>query len=259
MPEYPREHSMTTEEVHQSKREEDKSELTESVEKRPKSLRERFFDFAGWLMIFFQSVPALFIWGGLMTLPFLFYLVVMFFSLGTVEVPLVTERGNLYFLEALNIFLFGGNRLPEVILSIAGLLVLLYSVLFLRIRKPEGLVTSGPYHLVRHPQYLGVLIFITNLTSRSFRETLGDVGWIGPEWTFTIWFGTLLAYISLAVLEENHLSAKYGTSYNEYVRDSAFLIPFLKTRHRILDIILTIVVAILLLFITIYLADFMHP
>lgn len=250
---------MTTEEVRRSKREDDKNELAASEEKSRKRLRERFFDFAGWLMIFFQSVPSLFIWGGLMTLPFLFYLVVMFFSLGTVEVPLVTERGNLYFLEALNIFLFGGNRIPEVILSIIGLLILLYSVLFLRIRKSEGLVTSGPYHLVRHPQYLGVLIFITNLTSRSFRETLGDVGWLGPEWTFMIWFGTLLAYIILAVFEENHLSAKYGKPYEEYMWDSAFLIPFLKTRSRMLDIILTVVVSVSLLFATVFLAELMHP
>jgi protein-S-isoprenylcysteine O-methyltransferase Ste14 len=250
---------MTTEEVYRSEKENEKNELTVSEEESPKRLREKFFDFAGWLIIFFQSVPALFIWGGLMTLPFLFYLVVMFFSLGTVEVPLVTERGNLYFLEALDIFLFGGNRLPEVILSFTGLLILLYSVLFLRIRKPEGLVTSGPYHFVRHPQYLGVLIFITNLTSRSFRETLGDIGWIGPEWTFMIWFGTLLTYIALAVLEENYLSAKYGAPYNEYVRDSAFFIPFLKAKRRILDIILTLVVAVLLLFTTVYLAEFMPP
>jgi len=250
---------MTTEEVYPSEKENIKNEMTPSEEKNKKGMRERFFDFAGWLMILFQSVPALFIWGGLMTLPFLVYLIVMFFSFGTVEVPLVTERGNLYFLEALNIFLFGGNRIPEIILSFTGLLILLYSVLFLRIRKPEGLVTSGPYRFVRHPQYLGVLIFITNLTSRSFRETLGDIGWLGPEWTFTIWFGTLLAYTALAVFEENHLSAKFGIPYNEYVKNSAFFVPFLKTRRRMLDIILTFVVAVLLLFTTVYLAEIMHP
>jgi hypothetical protein len=250
---------MTTEEVYQKKREADDAEPTLLDRHTKKSLRERFFDFAGWLMIFFQSVPALFIWGGLMTLPFLMYLIVMFFSLGTVDVPLVTERGNLYFLEALDIFLFGGNRIPEVVLSITGLFILLYSVLFLRIRKPEGLVTSGPYRFVRHPQYLGVLIFITNLTSRSFRETLGEVGWLDPGWTFAIWLGTLLAYVALAVLEENHLSAKYGAAYDEYIHNSAFFIPLLKTRRRILDVALTIIIAVLLLFVTVYLAEIMHP
>jgi hypothetical protein len=75
---------MTTEEVYRSEKENEKNELTVSEEESPKRLREKFFDFAGWLIIFFQSVPALFIWGGLMTLPFLFYLVVMLFSLGTV-------------------------------------------------------------------------------------------------------------------------------------------------------------------------------
>lgn len=250
---------MTTEEFYQSEGNEGVSEPP-SVSKADKTgLRERFFDFAGWLMIFFQSVPALFIWGGLMTLPFFVYLIVMFFSLGTVEVPMVTERGTLYVLEALNIFLFGGNRIPEMVVSIIGLFILIYSVLFLRFRKPEGLVISGPYRFVRHPQYLGVLIFTTNLTSRCFRETLGDVGWIGPEMTFGLWIGTILAYIVLALLEENHLSAKFGAAYKEYLDDSAFFIPFLKTRNKYLDVILTIVVAIVLLFSTVYLAEAMHP
>ncbi|NHJ14192.1 MAG: isoprenylcysteine carboxylmethyltransferase family protein [Candidatus Thorarchaeota archaeon] len=224
-----------------------------------KPLRERFFDTAGWLMVFFQSVPALFIWGGLMTLPFLLYLLVMFFSLGSIDAPLVTERGNLYFLEAINTFLFGGNRIPEIVVSCIGLFILLYSVLYLRFRKPEGLVTSGPYRFVRHPQYLGVIVFTANLTSRSFRETLGDLGWLGPEWTFLIWFGTLIAYILLASMEESHLFSKFGEQYNEYRGETGFIFPFLKTKRMITNVAITIILAILLLFGTVYLAELMHP
>ena len=225
----------------------------------PKGAKERFFDFAGWLVLLFQSVPALFIWGGLMTLPFVLYLLIMFFSFGNVEVPIVTDRGQFYFLEALNIFFFGGNRIPEMVVSFAGLFILIYSVLFLKFRKPEGLVRSGPYRYVRHPQYFGVIVFTANLTSRSFRETLGDVGWIGPELTLLLWIATILAYIVLARVEESHLSNKFGAQYEDYRRDVAFMFPFLRTKHRVLEIISTLVVSVLLMFGTAVLAEFMHP
>lgn len=235
-------------------------ETQESVERsKSKSIRERILDLAGWLMLFFQSVPALFIWGGLMTLPFALYLLVMFFSFGQAEVPLVTERGNFYFLEALDIFLFGGNRIPEMIVSFTGLFILLYSVLFLRFRKPEGLVRSGPYKYARHPQYLGVIVFTANLTSRCFRETLGDVGWIGPEWTLSLWLVTLLAYIALATVEERHLSHKFGVQYDEYREDVAFIFPYVKTKRRSLEVVITLVAAVLLMFGTAVLAELMHP
>jgi len=224
-----------------------------------KGVKGRFLDFAGWLMLLFQSVPALFIWGGLMTLPFALYIFIMFFSLGNVEVPLVTERGQFYFLEALNIFFFGGNRIPEIIVSFTGLFILVYSVLFLKFRKPEGLVTSGPYKFVRHPQYLGVIVFTANLTSRSFRETLGDIGWIGPEWTFLLWFGTLVAYILLARVEENYLINKFGNRYEVYRENSGFIFPFLKTKNRVLEIVVTLLVAVLLMFGTTIIAELMHP
>lgn len=223
-----------------------------------KGLRERFLDIAGWSMMAFQSVPALFIWGGLMTLPFLMYLVLMFFSVTGTEVPLITERNNFYFFEALDIFFFGGNRIPEIIVSITGLFIMLYSVIYLRIRKPEGMVTHGPYHLVRHPQYLGVIVFTANLTSRSFRETLGDVGWIGPELTFLIWFCTLVAYIILAQVEEIHLSKKFGKQYDDYRRTTGFIFPFFKTKHKSLEIIITITIAVILMFSTVYFAEFIQ-
>jgi protein-S-isoprenylcysteine O-methyltransferase Ste14 len=225
----------------------------------PKGVKERLLDLVGWLMLFFQSVPALFIWGGLMTLPFALYLLIMFFSFGQAEVPLVTDRGQFYFLEALDVFFFGGNRIPEMIVSFTGLFILLYSVLFLRFRKPEGLVRSGPYKCVRHPQYLGVIVFTANLTSRCFRETLGDVGWIGPEWTFSLWFVTLLAYIALAIVEERHLSHKFGIQYDEYREDVAFIFPYVKTKRRSVEVVITLVAAVLLMFGTAILAELMPP
>jgi protein-S-isoprenylcysteine O-methyltransferase Ste14 len=235
------------------------SEEISKKDETSRGLKERFLNTAGWLMLFFQSVPALFIWGGLMTLPFLVYLIIMFFSLGSVEVPLITERGGFYFIEALDVFFFGGNRIPEMVVSYVGLFILLYSMIFLRFRKPEGLVTSGPYRYVRHPQYLGVIVFTANLTSRSFRETLGDLGWIGTELTLLLWTATIIAYIVLAVIEENHLTHKFGADYAEYRSQVGFIIPFAKSKHRIIEAILTLSLSLLLMFGTAYFAELMHP
>jgi protein-S-isoprenylcysteine O-methyltransferase Ste14 len=238
-----------------------KSDSTQVSEKEDTSrgLRERFLNTAGWFMLFFQSVPALFIWGGLMTLPFLVYLIIMFFSFGSVEVPLITERGGFYFIEALDVFFFGGNRIPEMIVSYVGLFILLYTVIFLRFRKPEGLVTSGPYQYVRHPQYLGVIVFTANLTSRCFRETLGDVGWIGVDLTLMLWFGTIIAYIILATIEEKHLIHKFGSEYEIYRDQVGFIFPYLKARSRILETIITLTLSMALMFGTAYLAEIFHP
>lgn len=222
------------------------------------AIKERFLNIAGWLMLLFQSVPALFIWGGLMTLPFFVYLVIMFFSFGNVEIPLVTERGMLYFFEALDVFFLGGNRIPEMIVSITGLFIIIYSVIFLRFRKSEGCVATGPYRFTRHPQYLGVIVFTANLTSRSFRETLGDVGWIGPEFTLILWIGTILAYVILAIIEEQHLSHKYGLQYEEYQTQAGFIYPFLKTKSRLAEIFITLVLSVVLVFGTTIAAEIIH-
>ena len=222
-------------------------------------IKERFLNLAGWSILLFQSVPALFIWGGLMTLPFLVYLIIMFFSLGNVEVPLVTDRGGFYFLEALDVFFFGGNRIPEVVVSVIGLFILIYSVLFLRLRKPEGLVISGPYRYVRHPQYLGVIVFTANLTSRCFRETLGDVGWIGVNLTLLLWFGTIIAYIALGVIEEHHLIHKFGSEYETYHNRVGFIYPFLKSKSRFVEALITLILSMILMFGTAYLAELFHP
>jgi protein-S-isoprenylcysteine O-methyltransferase Ste14 len=232
---------------------------TELEQEKPlQKIKERSLNFTGWLLLLFQSVPALFIWGGLMTLPFAVYLIIMFFSLGSVEVPLITDRGGFYFIEALDVFFFGGNRIPEMIVSYIGLFILLYSVIFLRFRKPEGLVTSGPYRISRHPQYLGVIVFTANLTSRCFRETLGDIGWVGMELTLIIWLGTIITYIILAYIEEQHLIHKFGSEYEDYRSQVGFIFPFSKTQNRILDVFITISVSFILMLSTAYLAEVFH-
>lgn len=223
-------------------------------------LRGIFFDAAGWLIPLIASGPSLFIWAGLMTMPLIVYLVLMFRSLFD---PAIRYHGQApsvpYFLAALDVMLLGGPHLPDKVMSILGIFIMIYATVYLRIKRKKGLVTSGPYRWVRNPQYFGAMLFIINMTSRSYREVLGDVGWLGPRGTLLVWIGTLLAYILLALVEELHLTRTFGKAYTAYKEKTAFLIPFVVTRRRWLEIAVSIVVPIVLLWGLVLLNRTLYP
>jgi protein-S-isoprenylcysteine O-methyltransferase Ste14 len=212
---------------------------------RPKTPTQRtsdvFFEIAGWLIPLIASAPSLFIWAGLMTLPLVVYLAIMFLSLFNPAIQFHGQEPSIpYFFAAVEVLLLGGPHVPDKVISILGLLLMIYATVVLNTGRKQGLVTSGPYRFVRNPQYLGAILFTINLTSRSYREVLGDVGWMGPEGTLLVWFGTLGAYILLALVEEAHLSKVFGEAYAAYRSKTAFLIPFAVTRRRWLEIAVSV-------------------
>jgi steroid 5-alpha reductase family enzyme len=152
-----------------------------------------------------------------------------------------------YVLSALDVLLLGGPHWPDKVISILGIAIMASATLYLNLKRKGGLVTSGPYRWVRNPQYLGALLFTSNLTSRSYREVLGDVGWLGPTGTLLVWLGTLVAYVLLAWVEELHLSRRFGAAYADYKSRTAFLIPFVVTQHRWIEGVLSIACPFLLL------------
>jgi protein-S-isoprenylcysteine O-methyltransferase Ste14 len=80
--------------------------------------------------------------------------------------------------------------------------------------QPE-LVTSGPYRLVRHPIYSGILV-----------ANLGTA--VGLSWSWLI--AVTLAgvyFIYAARVEERYLSDQFPDTYPEYRRTSKMLIPFI--------------------------------
>jgi protein-S-isoprenylcysteine O-methyltransferase Ste14 len=194
---------------------------------------------AGYLILLVQSLPSLGVWSGLMTAPLISYLIVMFSSLPA-SLP-----------SALYEFFQGSYLHLEKILIVVGFLIAVYSTVYLGIKRKEGLVTSGPYRLVRHPQYLGIVLLTLGFTSWSYwilTHTFG-IGFLSPSMTRDIWFVELLSYILLAYVEELYLAKKYGESFRKYENQVPFLMPFVKSNRKHLDILLSILIpAILLLF-----------
>ena len=200
----------------------------EVKEEKSPSLRGKFNShittLAASVLPFIQSIPPLAIWGGLMTVPLITYFAIM-----------LTSPDQ--FFEAL-IQLFFEYFLIELVVAIIGFIILVYSIIFMRFNKKEGLIQTGPYSLVRHPQYLGVILFITTLSCRSYwilTHTFG-IGWLQAEGTVVLYLFTLVAYIVLAKIEDLHLMNKFGEEYNDYKRSVGFIIPFTNIDNKWIEI-----------------------
>jgi len=205
-------------------------------------MRSWFLRFAGYFVPFVQSLPALGGWVGLMTLPFATYLLMFFMNLPCSLVDVLSA-----FFAPFPILI------PERAFIIIGLFLLVYSVAYLRIKRKVGLVTSGPYRLIRHPQYLGMILTTLGLTSWSvwiLNNTFG-AGFLSPSQTICVWFIELFAYIFLAHIEELFLSRNYGKIFSDYRSQVPFLIPFLKTNRKDLDILVSVLIPVIPLFILI--------
>ena len=80
--------------------------------------------------------------------------------------------------------------------------------------EPE-LVTSGPYRLVRHPIYAGILIAGVG--------TAVALGWL---WLTAFGLGGIY-FIYSATVEERYLAEQFPDSYPAYKRSTKMLVPFI--------------------------------
>jgi protein-S-isoprenylcysteine O-methyltransferase Ste14 len=183
---------------------------------------------AAYAMPLLASTPSFYI--GLMTVPFLVYLIMMVANLST------HPEGPLYLLLA--------GSIPDMIVMLLGLAFTVHSVAFLWRKKPAGLVTTGPYGVVRHPQYLGLILFTGALTSRSvwiLEHTFG-FGLMGVPETIAVWFAMVFAYVGLALFEERHLLRVYPENWPQYHEKVGFLLPLLASQRRELEIVAAVLV-----------------
>ena len=118
---------------------------------------------------------------------------------------------------------------PENVLALLGFFLFLYSLIYLY-RKRNGLVKTGPYKYVRHPQYLGIIMMTFGLTLVSLQiypviPYLLTPIYIGHLAVLLVWTVEVFAYIILAKLEESYLRSKFGDEYVKYSESVPFIIP----------------------------------
>jgi len=102
------------------------------------------------------------------------------------------------------------------VLIAVGLVVFLWSyVYFYAIRKQAGLVVSGPYAVVRHPQYLGIFLGLTGFTMVGIRPI-----------AVLAWVTAVCTYLALMIHEESENERRFGAQYRDYRERVPFIVPF---------------------------------
>jgi protein-S-isoprenylcysteine O-methyltransferase Ste14 len=82
-----------------------------------------------------------------------------------------------------------------------------------RKQEPE-LVTGGPYRLVRHPIYSGILL-----------AGAGSAIALGPTWLIAVGLAAIY-FVYSAVVEERLLTEQFPDDYPAYKRSTKMLVPF---------------------------------
>jgi protein-S-isoprenylcysteine O-methyltransferase Ste14 len=192
--------------------------MNSQVNKLRDLLKSFSFNFSSILIIFAQYVPCASVWFGIMSIPLISYLFFFF------QYPSILHHDLIFFLG------FHGNYIAYF-----GLILFLYCFTY-QILHRKQLITSGPYRLVRHPQYVAFIILTFGLTSVSLQTSPIIPLFIPLDINryliiFYIWLAEVMAYIFLAKVEDFSLKAKYGYEYNEYANKVGFMIPKLNLKR----------------------------
>ena len=161
-----------------------------------------------------QYVPTASIWRGLMSIPLIMYLIFFF------QDPTIFKSDFWAF-----------NGFVGTFIALLGLTLYLYCVIY-QITHRKRLITTGPYHIIRHPQYLSLILLMSGLTQTSFQTD--PITILNPYdrgsylVVFNIWILEVLAYITLAKIEELSLKARYGEIFTDYTNKVPFMYPFLR-------------------------------
>ena len=169
-------------------------------------------------------------------------------AISVMSIPLLPYL--IYFLKGqanpereIQVLFFSRTYMVGRIIALIGFGVLLLAVMqFLWNRaRGVGLIKTGAYSVVRHPQFTGIIIVTIGLTVMVL--TLGlDVNQLQ---IIGLWMIQILGYISIATYEETHLLKRFGESFNQYQRDVPFIFP-IKCPSRIPETLFTILIAALI-------------
>jgi protein-S-isoprenylcysteine O-methyltransferase Ste14 len=104
------------------------------------------------------------------------------------------------------------TRAVGVWMTLTGMLLVIFG--WTKIHKSHGLVTSGIYKYIRHPQYTGIFLIITGWMFR----------WLNPL-TIVMYPILLIMYYKLAKREEKQVLKEYGDAYLQYKESTPMFFP----------------------------------
>ena len=141
-----------------------------------------------------------------------------------VGIQLILFVGYLFRILQIDFGVYHWLQLIGILLSIAGIIVLLASIfnlkknlsLFPIPRKGATLVQSGKYKYIRHPIYSGILFF-----------TFGFSMYSGNTLRLIIFFTLLILFRFKTAYEEKLLQDKFS-NYAAYKKKSGMFLPILK-------------------------------
>lgn len=166
---------------------------------------------------------------GIMTLPLLPYVI------GFVSGQANPER------EIYALFFMKEVIVGRVIASIGVIVLLLAAIQFIWNRhRGVGLIRTGAYSVVRHPQFTGIITITIGLTVMVMTH-----GFVSPSQIAGLWLLQILGYIAIARYEEWCLLKRFGEDYRQYKQKVPFLFP-IKCPSRIPETLFTIFIAVLL-------------
>lgn len=113
--------------------------------------------------------------------------------------------------------------LAIVILMVAGYLATQgLTIVFAEVREEPMVIRKGVFSIVRHPIYLGAILFYLSFLAVFFSTA-----------TAFVWAVIILFYIYLCKHEEKLLIDKFGNDYEQYRSETPMLLPGLIRRKKI--------------------------
>lgn len=112
--------------------------------------------------------------------------------------------------------------LAIVILMVAGYLATQgLTIVFAEVRQEPMVIREGVFSIVRHPIYLGAILFYLSFLALFFSTV-----------TALVWAVIILFYIYLCKHEEKLLIEKFGNDYEQYRSETPMLLPGLIRRSK---------------------------
>ena len=146
-------------------------------------------------------------------------LLIQLFSLAIIFIAPYTDRREIFIIRIDDIVRYLG-----VIMVIPGFVLMQVAEKYLdkqfsidvKLQEDHQLITTGPYKLIRHPRYLGIIIFFVGI-SLTFLSGLALV------------IAGLLAYVLIwrIIVEEKLLQKEFDGDWETYKKKTWYIIPFI--------------------------------